>query len=291
MASQISLPPEVLRRAKEAAAADAPAPAADASGMDAAEEQATRADFFEAVEYVNTQALQLSDDAQRKLFGLHCVATNGAPPPNDSPSFRTLYENMPESERAKDAAWRSAHEEHPQQLSAMRAYVDLVTREVPDFLLMAPEEDASDDQLRKVKNDLSACGINEADAPPPPPARDVFEAARAGAASLKAFGGDLSTDVNKVDDYHLTPLIHAVDAEREDSARLLLDAGADLNQSDDDGSTPLHYAALLGSIPLATLLADRGADRSLTDGDGNTAGDVARSEGHTAIAELLATLK
>ena len=76
MASQISLP-QVLRRAKEAAAAEAPAPAADASGMDAAEEQATRADFFEAVEYVNTQALQLSDDAQRKLFGLHCVATNG----------------------------------------------------------------------------------------------------------------------------------------------------------------------------------------------------------------------
>ena len=114
MASQISLPPEVLRRAKEAAAAEAPAPAADASGLDAAEEQATRADFFEAVEYVNTQALQLSDDAQRKLFGLHCVATNGAPPPNDSPSFKTLYENMPEGERAKDAAWRAAHEEHPQ---------------------------------------------------------------------------------------------------------------------------------------------------------------------------------
>ena len=180
--------------------------------MDAAEEQATRADFFEAVEYVNTQAVKLSDDAQRKLFGLHCVATNGAPPPNDSPSFRTLYENMPESERAKDAAWRAAHDEHPQQLSAMRAYVDEVTREVPDFLLMAPEEDASDDQLAKVKNDLSACGINEADTPPPPPAaRDVFEAARAGAASLKAFG---DFDVNEIDDYHLTPLIHAVDAER-----------------------------------------------------------------------------
>jgi ankyrin repeat protein len=193
---------------------------------------------------------------------------------------------MPEPERAKDAAWRSAHEEHPQQLSAMRAYVDEVTREVPDFLLMAPEEDASDDQLAKVKNDLSACGINEADAPPPPPTRDVFEAARAGAASLKAFG-DLSTDVNTIDDYHLTPLIHAVDAEREDSARLLLDAGADVNKPDDDGSTPLHYAALLGSIPLATLLADRGADRSLKDGDGNTAADVARSEGHSSLAELL----
>ena len=284
MASQISLPPEVLRRAKEAAAAEAPAPAADASGMDAAEEQATRADFFEAVEYVNTQAVKLSDDAQRKLFGLHCVATNGAPPPNDSPSFR-LYENMPESEREKDVAWRAAHEEHPQQLSCgLRE----VAREVPDFLLKAPEEDASDDQLAKVKNDLSACGINESNAPPPPPARDVFEAARAGAASLKAFG---DFDVNEIDDYHLTPLIHAVDAEREDSARLLLDAGADINRSDDDGSTPLHYAALLGSIPLATLLADRGADRSLTDGDGNTAADVARSEGHAAIAELLATPK
>ena len=286
MESQI--PAEVVRRAKELQKeADAPAPAADASGMDAAEEQATRADFFDAVEYINTQALQLPDDAQRKLFGLHCVATNGAPPPNDSPSFRTLYENMPEGERAKDAAWRAAHEEHPTTLGAMRAYVDEVAREVPDFLLMAPE-DASDDQLAKVKNDLSACGINEANAPPPPPARDVFEAARAGAASLKAFG---DFDVNEIDDYHLTPLIHAVDAEREDSARLLLDAGADINKPDDDGSTPLHYAALLGSMPLATLLADRGADRSLKDGDGNTAADVARSEGHTAIAELLATPK
>ena len=285
MASQISLPPEVLRRAKEAAAAEAPAPAADASGLDAAEEQATRADFFEAVEYVNTQAVKLSDDAQRKLFGLHCVATNGAPPPNDSPSFRTLYENMPESERAKDAAWRAAYDEHPQQLSAMRAYVDEVAREVPDFLLLAPEEDASDDQLAKVKNDLSACGINDSsNAPPPAAARDVFEAARAGAASLKAFG---DFDVDEIDDYHLTPLIHAVDAEREDSARLLLDAGADVNKPDDDGSTPLHYAALLGSIPLATLLADRGADRSLKDGDGNTAAGVARSEGYSSLAELL----
>ena len=94
--------------------------------------------------------------------------------------------------------------------------MDEVAREVPDFLLMAPEEDASDDQLAKVKNDLSACGINESsNAPPPPPARDVFEAARAGAASLKAFG---DFDVNEVGDYHLTPLIHAVDAEREDRA-------------------------------------------------------------------------
>ena len=134
----------------------------------------------------------------------------------------------------------------------MRAYVDEVTREVPDFLLMAPEEeDASDDQLAKVKNDLSACGINEsANAPPPPPAQDVFEAARAGAASLKAFG---DFDVNEIDDYHLTPLIHAVDAEREDSARLLLDAGADINRSDDDGSTPLHYAALPVSYTHLTL--------------------------------------
>ena len=284
MASQISLPPEVLRRAKEAAAAETPAPAADASGMDAAEEQATRADFFEAVEYVNTQALQLSDDAQRKLFGLHCVATNGAPPAKESPSLKLLHQNMPEGERAKDAAWRSAHEEHPTTLGAMRAYVDEVAREVPDFLLMAPEEDASDDQLAKVKNDLSACGINESNAPPPPPAQDVFDAARAGAASLKAFG---DFDVNEIDDYHLTPLIHAVDAEREDSARLLLDAGADINRSDDDGSTPLHYAALLGSTPLARLLVDRGADQSLTDGDGNTAADVARSEGHSSLAELL----
>ena len=110
MASQISLPPEVLRRAKEAAAADAPAPAADASGMDAAEEQATRADFFEAVEYANTQAVKISDDAQRKLFGLHCVATNGAPPPNDSPSFRTclLYTSPSPRDRQKSRMPSSA---------------------------------------------------------------------------------------------------------------------------------------------------------------------------------------
>ena len=90
---------------------------------------------------MNTQAVKLSDDAQRKLFGLHCVATNGASPPNDSPSFRTLYENMPESEREGRRLAR-AREEHPQQLSAMRACVDAVAREVPDFLLLAPKEDA-----------------------------------------------------------------------------------------------------------------------------------------------------
>ena len=94
----------------------------------------------------------------------------------------------------------------------MRAYVDEVAREVPDYLLKAPEEDASDDQLAKVKNDLSARGINESsNAPPPPPARTSSRQRSAGAASLKAFG---DFDVNEIDDYHLTPLIHAVDAER-----------------------------------------------------------------------------
>ena len=258
MASQISLPPEVLRRAKEAAAADAPAPAADASGMDAAEEQATRADFFEAVEYVNTQAVQLSDDAQRKLFGLHCVATNGAPPPNDSPSFRTLYENMPDAEREKDAAWRAAHDEHP---TTLERHAGLCGRSrargagLPAHGAGGGRVGRPARQGQKRPERVRHQRVRRAAAAAGP---RRLRGSQGRAASLKAFG---DFDVNEIDDYHLTPLIHAVDAEREDSARLLLDAGADVNKSDDDGSTPLHYAALLGSMPLATLLADRGADR------------------------------
>ena len=262
-------------------AAEAPAPAPDASGMDAAEQQATDLDFFDAVEYVNNQPLGLDDAVQRKLFGLYCVATDGHPP-------QRLAKNLSRDERAKDAAWRAAFGDHPRASDARRAYVDEVIRQAPDFLLLPPEEDedASDAPLAKIKDDLAGSGIKEASEKPPAPPEDVFEAARAGAAALTAYG-DLANAVNLRDGEGLTPLIHAVDAEMEGSARLLLEAGADANGADADGSTPLHYAALLGSMPLATLLTEFGADRSLTDEDGMTAAEVARSEKHISLAEWL----
>ena len=115
-------------------AAEAPAPAPDASGMDVAEQQATDLDFFDAVEYVNNQPLGLDDAVQRKLFGLYCVATDGALPSR-------VAKNLSRDERAKDAAWRAAFGDHPRASDARRAYVDEVIRQAPDFLLLPPEED------------------------------------------------------------------------------------------------------------------------------------------------------
>jgi ankyrin repeat protein len=73
-----------------------------------------------------------------------------------------------------------------------------------------------------------------------------------------------------------------------ESARLLLDAGADMHIAQPGGGTVLHSAAMNGNTELVELLLGRGADAAVRRNDGRTPVDLAREQGHEEIAALLA---
>ena len=60
-----------------------------------------------------------------------------------------------------------------------------------------------------------------------------------------------------------------------ESARLLLEAGADVNTTQPGGFTALHAAAAEGNTELMELLLGHGADASARTDDGKTAADLA----------------
>lgn len=61
------------------------------------------------------------------------------------------------------------------------------------------------------------------------------------------------------DQYRQTPLHHAAEHDREQTAARLLDGGADLEAETTWGMTPLQWAANMGSRRVGRLLIDRGA--------------------------------
>lgn len=72
------------------------------------------------------------------------------------------------------------------------------------------------------------------------------------------------------------------------SARLLLDAGADVGVAQPGGGTALHAAAVNGNRELVELLLDRGADSAASLDDGRTPADLARDAGHDDVAAAIA---
>jgi uncharacterized protein len=69
----------------------------------------------------------------------------------------------------------------------------------------------------------------------------------------------------------MSPLLYAARDGRQQSIRLLLDAGADINQTDANGTTPLVTAIANNHPEAAQLLIDRGADIKAVDWYGRTA--------------------
>ena len=98
--------------------------------FDALEQEAIKEDFQEAVEFCGTQPVQLKEEVQRRLFGLHCFATRGAAPA-DAPTDADAMEQY--------LAWQEAASVGS-AAAAMQEYVDLVRRDCPRFQC----EDASD---------------------------------------------------------------------------------------------------------------------------------------------------
>ena len=239
-----------------------------------------RTSFLEAVEHMATTKADISEEAQRRLFGLFHRA-------QASSSSKTAGMQA-EQKAAIDAVGTLT------EAQAMREYIELVERSDESFLFEADDdgennrEEQPPEMPPEILAQLAAAGFTQAGAEKLPPSAaegsSVFDAAREGA-DLSPF---LAAGATAVDEDGLTALHHAIDAEQPHAAMALLAAKADPNARDADGSTPLHYAALLGSTDLATILRNAGADPTARDDDGQSAVQVATAQGHGSLAEQLA---
>ena len=72
-----------------------------------------------------------------------------------------------------------------------------------------------------------------------------------------------------------------------DSAKVLIRNGAEVDARGEDGFTPLHSAVEQDKIEVTRLLLDSGANPYLTTSDGTDAFELARLLGHHEILKLL----
>ncbi|GIJ90262.1 hypothetical protein Asppvi_009216 [Aspergillus pseudoviridinutans] len=77
----------------------------------------------------------------------------------------------------------------------------------------------------------------------------------------------LSAGANMTTTWYVPALHFAVDRNRGQIVRLLLQMGADINSRDSKGSTPLHYAS---TLEICELLIDSGADLDIRDNMGRS---------------------
>ncbi|XP_032222622.2 fibronectin type 3 and ankyrin repeat domains 1 protein isoform X2 [Nematostella vectensis] len=96
--------------------------------------------------------------------------------------------------------------------------------------------------------------------------------------------------VDEADDSGWSPLVRLATVDgSEHTARTLLDYGADVNKRDKTGRTALMAAALNGNLRLCQLLIQHGADQTLTNENGRTCLDFAESFGRKDVAQFLMT--
>ncbi len=68
----------------------------------------------------------------------------------------------------------------------------------------------------------------------------------------------------------INALHYAVDNEKVNAVRVLLENGADPNLKDKDGLTTLHYAVLVENRKIIELLLEKNADVDAKDNEGET---------------------
>ncbi|XP_068560525.1 ankyrin repeat and MYND domain-containing protein 2-like [Cebidichthys violaceus] len=82
--------------------------------------------------------------------------------------------------------------------------------------------------------------------------------------------------VNCLDEYGMTPLMHAAYKGQADMCRLLLQYGADVNCNQHEyGYTALMFAGLSGKTDITSMLLDAGAEKNLVNSVGRTAAQMA----------------
>ncbi|XP_071356360.1 ankyrin repeat and MYND domain-containing protein 2-like isoform X2 [Trachinotus anak] len=82
--------------------------------------------------------------------------------------------------------------------------------------------------------------------------------------------------VNCLDEYGMTPLMHAAYKGKADICRLLLQHGADVNCNQHEyGYTALMFASLSGKTDITSMMLDAGAETDLVNSVGRTAAQMA----------------
>ncbi|KAI7798437.1 ankyrin repeat and MYND domain-containing protein 2-like [Triplophysa rosa] len=82
--------------------------------------------------------------------------------------------------------------------------------------------------------------------------------------------------VNCLDEYGMTPLMHASYKGKADMCRLLLQHGADVNSNEHEyGYTALMFAGLSGNAETTEMILDAGAETDLVNSVGRTAAQMA----------------
>jgi len=87
--------------------------------------------------------------------------------------------------------------------------------------------------------------------------------------------------------YHVYPLHAAVNANLDEIAKMLVEAGAEVNVLQSSRTTPLHTAAQNGNIEMLILLLEHGALVDIKNDFGKTASDLALEKGFIEIAKIL----
>uniref|UniRef100_A0A673KMU4 Ankyrin repeat and MYND domain containing 2b n=1 Tax=Sinocyclocheilus rhinocerous TaxID=307959 RepID=A0A673KMU4_9TELE len=88
--------------------------------------------------------------------------------------------------------------------------------------------------------------------------------------------GNPNVRVNCLDEYGMTPLMHAAYKGKADMCRLLLQHGADVNCNEHEyGYTALMFAGLSGNAEITEMILDAGAETDLVNSVGRTAAQMA----------------
>jgi ankyrin repeat protein len=98
---------------------------------------------------------------------------------------------------------------------------------------------------------------------------------------------DAGADVNAMDEYGVTPLMHAISKKDLELLQLFLNSEPDLNMQNSGGFTALMRAVQEGNMEFVKRLLDAGASTLITDNEGTTALEIANICSHGDIAGLL----
>ncbi|KTF98356.1 hypothetical protein cypCar_00032060 [Cyprinus carpio] len=104
--------------------------------------------------------------------------------------------------------------------------------------------------------------------------------------------GSKDVRVNCLDEYGMTPLMHAAYKGRADMCKLLLQHGADVNCNEHEhGYTALMFAGLSGKTDITWMMLDAGAETDAVNSVGRTAAQMAAFVGQHDCVTIVMLVK